>query len=74
MANRNRTLGKRERKAGKRHRRAAVTTWTSVLGADGRAVAVTLKYGRKHSKRVWRRQVRAVADAEKRITGAPENC
>ena len=63
--------GKRERKAGKRHRRAVIFSY------DG-AVAVRLKFGRSHGGRVWRRVERArvmtVAESEKRITGAPENC
>lgn len=61
------TLGLRERKARKRHRRAAVSSFSG-----GTAVG-PLKFGRKHSKRIWRRIDRlAVAESEKRATGAPE--
>lgn len=64
--------GKREREAGKRHRRVVMHTWKT--NVHGETVAVTLKLGRKHSRRVESRIAKAVAESEKRITGTPENC
>ena len=67
------TLGLRERKAGKRRRRGSVTTFVRI--GDAAAVAVTLKSGRKHFKRIDRRaHDLAVAESEKLANGAPENC
>lgn len=56
MMRRNR--GRRERVARKRKRRAGVAVFRAG------AVAVTLKLGRKHMRRHFRRTISVVADAE----------
>ena len=72
-ARRHENPGKREREAGKRHRRALV----GYYGPEG-SVAVPLKLGKRHLRR-WSgrgeffRKAMAVAESEKRATGAPEN-
>ena len=59
--------GRQEREAGKRHRRAR-------LAFKAGAEWTTLKLGRKHLSRHFRRRVgMTVAESEKRANGAPES-
>jgi hypothetical protein len=63
---RGKNLGERERAARNRKRRMQVSFVHC-------SVWVTYKLGSKHLSRFLRRKSMAVADAEKRTNGAPEN-